>query len=173
MAARLIARKHYREEAKLWLAVVARNPKAMNMSVKVISILKDDASMLHRVRPDVSAYDAFSIMAAEGVAAILVMENGRLKGVFSGKDYGVRIVLPGRDGKKIPVREVMTSEVITVDPRATITECMKIITAKRIRHLPIVENGELVGLVTLADLVRHELAHKQFEVDQLIRYIGA
>jgi len=143
------------------------------MAVKVISILKDHASTLHWVSPDASAYDAISVMAANGIAAVLVMEDGKLRGIFSGKDYGARIALHGKNGREIPVRDVMTSTLITVDPRATVTECMKIMTTKRIRHLPIMENNELVGLVTLADLVRHELAHKQFEVDQLIRYIGA
>jgi CBS domain-containing protein len=100
------------------------------------------------------------------------MENGRLCGIFSGKEYAARVALHAKDGKEIPVHDVMTNAIITVDPSATDDECMKIMTTKRIRHLPIMEDGEVVGLVTLADLVRHQLAHKQYEIDQLIRYVG-
>jgi CBS domain-containing protein len=143
------------------------------MPVRITSILKDRPATLHWVAPHVSAHDAVALMAEKGIAAVLVMEDGQLRGVFSGKDYVTRVSLQALDGREIPVRDVMTSAIIAVDPAATVTECMKVVTAKRIRHLPIVENDEVVGLVTLADLVRHQLAHKQFEIDQLIRYIGS
>ncbi len=142
------------------------------MAIQVKSMLKDRIPTLHWVGPDATAYDALAIMAAKGIAAVLVMENGRLRGIFSGKDYAARVALDARDGREVPVEEVMTNTIVAVEPSATVDECMKIMTAKRIRHLPIMEKDEVVGLVTLADLVRHQLAHKQFEIDQLVRYVG-
>ena len=142
------------------------------MTTQVLSILLDRAATLHAVNPDATAFDALTIMAEKGIAAVLVMEDGKLRGIFSGKDYASRIALRARNGREIPVGEAMTSTIITVGPEATVDECMKIMTSKRFRHLPIMKNGEVIGLVTLADLVRHQLAHKQFEIDQLISYVS-
>ena len=142
------------------------------MSTQVLSILLDRASALNTVSPDATAFDALTIMAERGIAAVLVMEGGKLRGIFSGKDYASRIELLARNGREILVRDAMTSTIITAGPETTVDECMKIMTSKRFRHLPIMQNGEVIGLVTLADLVRHQLAHKQFEIDQLISYVS-
>lgn len=142
------------------------------MSTQVLSILLDRVSTLHTVRSDATAFEALNLMAEKGIAAVLVMDGGQLCGVFSGKDYASRIALRARNGREIPVRDAMTSSIVTVGPEATVDECMKVMTTKRFRHLPIMKDGEVIGLVTLADLVRHQLAHKQFEIDQLISYVS-
>lgn len=143
------------------------------MVAKIASILKNRGSELHCVSPDATAYEAVAAMATHRIAAVLVMDHGGLRGIFSGKDYGSRVVLHGKDGRDVRIREVMTSPIVTVDSNATVSECMQIMTEKNFRHLPVFENGELVGLVTLADLVRHQLADKKFKIEQLMQYIGS
>jgi CBS domain-containing protein len=142
------------------------------MATQILSILLDRASTLHAVSPDSTAFDALTLVAEKGIAAVLVMEEGKLRGIFSGKDYASRVALRARNGRETPVRDAMTSTLITVGPEATVEECMKVMTTRRFRHLPIMKDGEVIGLVTLADLVRHQLAHKQFEIDQLISYVS-
>lgn len=140
------------------------------MAFPIAYILKHQT--LHTVSPHATAFDALALMAEKKIAAVLVMENNTLHGIFSGKDYATRVALHAKNGREVPVREVMTTTIVTVDSSASADECMKIMTEKRFRHLPIVENGEVVGLVTLADLVRHQLGHQKFEIEQLIRYVG-
>ena len=142
------------------------------MVTKIASILKHSGSELPSVGPDTTAYEAVAMMATKGIAAVLVMDEGRLRGIFSSKDYGSRVVLRGENGKEVLVRDVMTSPIVTVPSNATVSECIQIMTDKSFRHLPVFENGELVGMVTLADLVRHQLAGKKFEIEQLMQYIG-
>lgn len=142
------------------------------MSVHIQSILENRGASLYRVEPETTAFEALSLMANKGIAAVLVMRDDKLLGIFSGKDYAARIALQARDGRAISVQDVMTSPVVTTDPKRTVQECMKIMIAGRFRHLPIMREGAVVGLLTLSDLVRHQLAHQQFEIDQLIRYVG-
>ena len=138
----------------------------------IASILKSKGSAIHSVSPDAPVYEAVSMMAAKGIAAVLVMERGSLVGIVSAKDYGTRVVLQGKNGKDVLVREIMTSPVATVSPTVKITEGMEIMTTKKIRHLPVVDNGKLVGVVTLADLVSAVLADQEHRIDHLMRYVG-
>lgn len=144
------------------------------MGVRTIaSILKAKGAEVHSVGPGTTAYDAVAKMAANDIAAVLVMENGDLLGVFSAKDYGSRIALQGRDGREVAVREVMTHPVVTVGPNVKIVDGMQIMATKGLRHLPIMDDGKLVGLVTLADLVRSTLADQEFKIEQLMTYVGS
>jgi CBS domain-containing protein len=111
-------------------------------------------------------------MAAKEIAAVLVIEQGSLLGIISAKDYGTRVVLKGKNGKDVLVREVMTTPVMTVGPDVKIMEAMEIMTTKNIRHLPVLKDDTLVGVVTLADLVCAILADKKFNIEQLMRYVG-
>jgi signal-transduction protein with cAMP-binding, CBS, and nucleotidyltransferase domain len=101
-----------------------------------------------------------------------VVDQGSLLGIVSAKDYGTRVLLQGKSGKDVLVREIMTSPVLTVGPDVKIMDGMQIMITKKIRHLPIVEKGKLVGLVTLAELVREVLADQEHSIDQLMRYVG-
>jgi len=142
------------------------------MVERIASILPAKGSVLHFVSPDAPVYDAVVTMAARGIGAVLVIEQGSLVGIISAKDYGTRVVLQGKNGKDVLTRDVMTSPVLTVGPETKIVDGMEIMTTKKIRHLPVVENGELVGVVTLADLVRAVLADQEHKIDHLMRYVG-
>jgi CBS domain-containing protein len=138
----------------------------------IASILKNKGSAIHSVTPDATVYEAVATMAAKEVGAVLVIERGSLLGIVSAKDYGTRVVLQGKDGRDVLVREIMTSPVVAVGPDVKIMEGMQIMTSKKIRHLPVLENGELVGMVTLADLARAVLADREHNIDQLMKYVG-
>ena len=142
------------------------------MVERIASILKSKGSAIHSLGPDATVYEVVHMMAAKGIGAVLVIEQGSLLGIVSAKDYATRVVLQGKNGKAVLAREVMTSPVVTVAPDVKIVDGLQIMTTKKIRHLPIVENGELVGVVTLADLVRAVLADKEHTIDQLMRYVG-
>jgi CBS domain-containing protein len=142
------------------------------MVEKIASILKSKGSAIHSVSPDATVYEAVAMMAAKGIWAVLVIEQGSLLGIVSAKDYGSRVVLQGKNGKDVLAREVMTSPVVTISPDVKATEGMQIMTTKKIRHLPVLEGGELVGIVTLADLARAILAEQEHNIDQLMRYVG-
>ena len=142
------------------------------MVERIAAILKSKGSELHSVSPDAPVYEAVAMMAAKGIAAVLVLEHGTLLGIVSAKDYGTKVVLKGKNGRDVLTREVMTSPVVTVSPEVKIMDAMQIMTTKKIRHLPVVENGELVGVVTLADLVRAILADQEHKIDHLMRYVG-
>jgi len=142
------------------------------MIITIASVLRNKGSTIHAVSPDATAYEAVAMMVTRRIAAVLAIEHGSVSGIFSAKDYGTRILVTGKDGKGVLVREVMTSPVVTADPELKVVDAMQIMTTKGIRHLPILEHGSLVGLVTLADLVRALLADQEFTIDQLMRYIG-
>ena len=138
----------------------------------IASILKSKGSSIHSVSPDANVYDAVTLMAAKEIAAVLVIEKESLLGILSAKDYGTRVLLQGKNGKSVLAREVMTSPVITAGPDVKIMDGMQIMTTKKIRHLPILKDGALVGMVTLADLVSAVLADQEHKIDQLISYVG-
>jgi len=142
------------------------------MAEAIGSILKSKGSTIHSVSPDATVYEAVHMMAAKEIGAVLVIEHGSLLGIISAKDYGTRVVLQGKNGKDVLAREVMTSPVVTAGPEVKIVDAMDILTTKKIRHLPIIDNGRLVGVVTLGDLVRAVLADKDHTIDQLMRYVG-
>jgi CBS domain-containing protein len=146
----------------------------LKMGVQTIaSILKAKGPQVHSVRPGATAYDAVAEMAANDITAVLVVEYGELLGVFTGKDYVSRILLQGRDGRAVAVRDAMTHPVVAVRPDVKIVEAMQIMTTKGLRHLPIVAYGEPIGLVTLADLARSTLADQEFQIEQLMSYVGS
>ena len=144
------------------------------MSAKQITaVLQSKGSTVQSVEPAATAFNALALMAATGTAAVLVIEGGRVLGIFSAKDYAARIVLRERSGRDITVGEVMTRPVLTAGPHITVVEGMQIMTSKGVRHLPIMKGDELIGMVTLADLVRSVLADNQFKIDQLMSYIAS
>ena len=142
------------------------------MVEKIASILKSKGSAIHSVKPDATVYEAVAMMASKEIGAVLVIERGSLLGIISAKDYGRRVVLQGKNGKDVLAGEVMTSPVVTISPDVKVMEAMQIMTTKKIRHLPVLENGELVGIVTLADLARVILVEQKHDIDQLMRYVG-
>ena len=127
---------------------------------------------VHAVGPEAPVIDAIRLMALKGIGAVLVTEGGQLRGILSERDYARKIVLEGRSSKDTPVRDIMTAEVITVGPDHSVPACMQMVTKKRIPHLPVVEGGSIVGIISIGDLVKAVIEDQQHELDQLQRYIA-
>ena len=127
---------------------------------------------VYAVAPGDSVIDAIRLMAEKGVGAVLVMDGARLAGIVSERDYARKIVLQGRSSKDTPVRDIMTAEVITVRPEDSSDHCMQVVTDKRIRHLPVMHGGDVVGVLSIGDLVRAVIEEQKQELDQLQRYIA-
>jgi len=121
--------------------------------------------------PDASVFDAIEMMAARGVGALLVLEHSRIVGIISERDYARKVILRGRASKSTPVRDIMSSPVITAPSQLTVEEGMAVMTERRIRHLPIIDDGQLLGVVSVGDLVKSIIAEQQFVISQLQNYI--
>ncbi|HSM12059.1 MAG TPA: CBS domain-containing protein [Lysobacter sp.] len=136
-------------------------------------LLEAKAPEIFSIGPDAPVIDAVRLMAEKGIGALLVMDATQLVGILSERDYARKIVLQGRSSSNTPVREIMTSDVISVGCDDTIDHCMEVVTGKRIRHLPVVRAGEVVGVVSIGDLVKAVIEDQQLELDQLQRYIAS
>ena len=138
----------------------------------VRQLLESKSAEVIGIGPDAAVIDAVRKMAERGIGALLVMEGPRLVGILSERDYARKIVLQGRSSKDTPVRDIMTADVITVAPEHSCDHCMQVVTDRRIRHLPVVEGGEVVGILSIGDLVRVVIEQQQQELEQLQRYIA-
>ncbi|MGY0799232.1 CBS domain-containing protein [Lysobacter sp. A286] len=136
-------------------------------------LLEAKASEVYAIGPDAPMIDAIRLMAEKHIGALLVIHDGRLAGIVSERDYARKIVLQGRSSATTPVREVMTVDVLTVGLDDTAEHCMALVTNQRIRHLPVVVEGEVLGLVSIGDLVKAVIEDQQVELDQLQRYIAS
>jgi CBS domain-containing protein len=123
------------------------------------------------IEPDATVFDALRLMEEKNVGALLVMKGERLLGIFSERDYARRMVLQGRASKDTPVREVMTPDVFVIAPDVTSGECMVHMTDRHIRHLPVVEGGKVVGVISIGDVVRAVIEDLRFTIHQLEGYI--
>jgi CBS domain-containing protein len=141
------------------------------MSETMASILKNKGYAIWSVVPDATVYDAIAVMANKGVGALVVLSGGRLEGIISERDYARKVILEGRSSKDTLVREIMTSSVITVTLDQTVDMCMKIVTERRVRHLPVMDRDNVVGIVSIGDLVRATIAAQAETIDHLHTYI--
>jgi CBS domain-containing protein len=138
----------------------------------VAKVLSEKGNQVYSVTPDQPAIDAMALMAKKGIAAVLVVSADRPVGIVSAKDYGNRVVLDGRSSEATNVGSIMTSPVITVSPEATVSLAMAVMTSSRIRHLPVMDQDRLVGIVTIGDLARSIIEEQALTIDQLHGYIG-
>lgn len=140
----------------------------------VRQLLEAKAPEIFAVGPDVPVIEAIQLMAQKHIGAVLVVQGGRLAGILSERDYARKIVLEGRSSKDTPVRDIMTAEVITVQLDDNVQRCMQIVTRERIRHLPVTDAaGNVLGVVSIGDLVKAVIEDQQLELDQLQRYISS
>ena len=138
---------------------------------RVSDILANKGAKVYTVAPGVSAFEAITVMLNVGVGSLLVVEDGSIAGIFTERDYLRRVTLEHRDGKQTPVSDVMTSRVIYVDSTKSVQECMAIMTQQRIRHLPVVDDGALRGVISIGDLVKFMSKEQQVEIRFLTEYI--
>lgn len=136
-------------------------------------LLEAKAPEVYAIDPDAPVIDAIRLMAEKHIGALVVIEDGRLAGMVSERDYARKVVLQGRSSSTTRVREIMTSEVLSVGLDDTADHCMQLVTNRRIRHLPVVVGGEVLGLVSIGDLVKAVIEDQQLELDQLQRYIAS
>ena len=123
------------------------------------------------LRPEAPVLEAIRAMAEHHVGALLVMKDEVLAGIVSERDYARKVILRGRSSSDTPVRDIMTTPVLTVSPETSVEQCMQLVTDKRVRHLPVVEAGRVVGMVSIGDLVKAVIAEQQQQIQQLESYI--
>ena len=136
-------------------------------------LLEAKAPEVFAIGPDAPVIDAIRLMAEKRIGAVVVMQAGRLVGILSERDYARKIVLQGRSSKDTPVRDIMTSDVISVGLNDTADRCMQLVTDKRILHLSVLDGGNVLGVVSIGDLVKAVIEDQQLELDQLQRYIAS
>lgn len=138
----------------------------------VRQLLADKPAEVFAVAPETPVVEAIRLMAAKSIGAVLVLRGETLAGILSERDYARKVVLQGRSSADTPARAIMTAQVVTVGPDTPVTACMQLMTERRIRHLPVVEGGQVVGVISIGDLVRAVIADQQLELEQLQRYIA-
>jgi len=143
----------------------------MNVVGTVNDVLKVKGKKVWSISPDATVFDAVRTMSEKNVGALIVMEEGKLAGLISERDYARKIVLMGKTSKQTPVRGIMIHHVICTTPESTVQECMRIMTDKRIRHLPVMQGEEVAGLVSIGDLVNWIISTQQVLLDQMESYM--
>jgi CBS domain-containing protein len=138
----------------------------------VAELLRLKPARVVKVRPEQSVLDAIKVLAEQDVGAAIVMTGERLAGIFSERDYTRKVILKGRSSDATRVEEIMTSNVIVVSPRTHARECMQLMTEKNIRHLPVVDEGRVIGMVSIRDIVGDIIADQDFTIEQLEHYIS-
>ncbi len=138
----------------------------------VKQLLDDKGHHVWTVSPDASVFDAIKMMAEKGVGALVVTDGDRPVGIVSERDYARKVILQGRSSQATAIKEIMTTAVIYARLDQTVEECMAVMTEKRIRHLPVMEEGKLVGVISIGDLVKAIIADQQFVIEQLAHYIS-
>jgi CBS domain-containing protein len=137
----------------------------------VREILQAKTNKLLSIAPDATVLDALKLMADKEVGALVVLEGERLAGIFSERDYARKVILQGKASKDTPVSEIMTHKVVCVRPDQSVEDCMALMTDKRVRHLPILEDKRVIGVISIGDVVKEVISEQRFVIEQLEHYI--
>ena len=143
----------------------------MKLVAPVSLVLRQKSRDIWSIRPDATVYEAIEILADKGIGALLVMEGQKLAGVLSERDYARKVILMGRTSREVLVREIMSHPVICVHPEFTIEQTMSLMTDKHVRHLPVVVEETVVGVISIGDVVRSIIDDNEFHIQQLTNYI--
>jgi len=138
----------------------------------VENLLAEKDDQIWSITPDATVYEALVLMDQKDIGALLVMQGNRLIGILSERDYARKIIIKGKSSKETLVKEVMTTEVCYVDKKTRMDECLAIMTDKRVRHLPVMENNQLIGLVSIGDVVKSIISEQEIVIDDLYNYIN-
>ena len=134
-------------------------------------ILQAKSHKLLSISPDASVFDALKVMAEKEVGALVVLDGERLAGIFSERDYARKVILHGKSSKDTAVREIMTHKVVCVRPDQSVEDCMALMTDKRVRHLPVLEDKRVIGVISIGDVVKEVISEQKFMIEQLEHYI--
>jgi CBS domain-containing protein len=136
-------------------------------------LLQNKGTHVETIASDASVFEALSVMAEKEIGSLVVMQEDRPVGLFSERDYARSIILKGRTSKETVVSDAMSSPVVVAQPEQSVEECMAVMTEKRVRHLPVMRNDQLVGIISIGDLVKAIIENQQFMIEQLVSYISS
>ena len=137
----------------------------------VRDILREKGAQVHSTTPDTTVYEALKVMDEKNLGALVVFEKGEMVGIISERDYARKMILRGKHSQDTPVAEIMTTRVTTVTPDQNLEVCMELISDKHIRHLPVIEEARVVGIISIGDIVKGIITHKESVIEQLEKYI--
>ena len=137
----------------------------------IAQLLNAKGKQIWSVEPKATIFEALEIMSEKEIGALLVMEDGKLTGIFSERDYARKVILKGKSSKETPVGELMTKKVFYIDSQKTINDCMAMMTAKRIRHVPVIDDNQVMGIVTIGDVVNQIISEQEVTINHLENYI--
>lgn len=139
---------------------------------QVQDILKTKGSVVYSVEPGTMVYNAIEQMCEKNIGGLMIVENDKLIGIFTERDYARKLILKGKSSKDTPIKDLMTPNPFTVTPTTSIEDCMKLMSGKHIRHLPVEENGKLIGMVSIGDVVKHIIEDQKSTIEHLEQYIA-
>jgi CBS domain-containing protein len=144
----------------------------MKSTIPVSSLLHDKSHVVWSVSPATKVFDAIKMMAAHNIGALPVLSNGALVGIFTERDYTRKVALQGKSSKDTEVWEIISNEVVAVSPEDSVEDCMRLMTECRVRHLPVLQNTELVGMISIGDLVNWTISSQEATIAQMEQYIS-
>jgi CBS domain-containing protein len=142
------------------------------MKTNIRQLLDEKGYLIHAIAPEAMVIDAIKLMSEMGIGALLVLEEGNLVGIISERDYTRKVILQNRSSLNTPVRDIMTSKVLYMSPEQTVDECMVLMSKHRIRHMPVMDNGKPVGVLSIKDVMHNIISEKDFIIHQLETYIS-
>jgi CBS domain-containing protein len=137
----------------------------------VRQILDKKGYEIYSIHPEAKVYEALEIMASKGIGALLVLDGENVCGIFSERDYARKVVLVGKSSKELAVKGIMSTRIYYVTPEQSVDDCMNLMVNKRIRHLPVINDDKLLGVISVGDVVKAVIGEKEFIIDQLVHYI--
>lgn len=140
--------------------------------ITIKQLLETKGSDILTIDPDSTVYDAIKLMADHQVGSLLVMDKEKLLGIITERDYSRNVILKGKSSRDTPVNDIMTTNILCVQPEKSVEECMALMTDKRVRHIPVVKNSSVIGIISIGDLVKAIISEQKFMIEQLEQYIN-